>query len=224
MNDRLGVATAEVSKVYVSGPMSGIPDHNFPAFHEAAKHLRGNGYTVVSPAELDEEDVGGIPEAVEVGGLEYIEYLKRDVEHVVHVDALVMLPGWQKSRGARFEAYIAAGLEKPVYSYVTGERIAFEQISSAPQTDESVLEEAQRLVGGSRGPDYGHPYDDFGRQAQIISVILGHEVSAHQIPLLMMAVKLSRHVNKPKRDNMVDIAGYALTAEMVAEREGSWRK
>lgn len=210
-------------KVYVSGPMTGIEDYNFPAFHDATDSLRSRGFIVVSPAELDEDERGGVPEKpAEDYGPEYIEFLTRDVEHVVGVDALVMLPGWQRSRGARFEAMIAIGLDKPIFSYVTGERIFFNE-AVPPPPDENVLEEANRLVGGSRGENYGHPFDDFGRTAQIISAILGVEVNRHQVPLIMMAVKLSRHCNKPKRDNIVDIAGYARTAEMVAEREGHWR-
>lgn len=214
--------TAGISKLYVSGPMSGHPDHNFPAFHEAARQERSYGYDVVSPAELDLEEQGGIPDPVEVGGKEYIEYLSRDVLHVVGVDAIIALPGWQKSRGAKFEAYIAAGLEKPVYSYTTRDRIAIHEIEEK-HTGDTILEEAQRIVDGPRGENYGHPYDDFGRTAAIVSAILGVEVNRHQIPLIMMAVKLSRHTNKPQRDNMTDIAGYARTAEMVADREGTWR-
>lgn len=220
--ETLNFPVAGISKVYVSGPMSGIADHNFPAFHDAAKALRAKGFDVVSPAELDEAEKGGIPDAVEVGSAEYVEYLSRDVLHVVGVHALVMLPGWQKSRGAKFEAYIAAGLEKPVYSFVTRERIAIHEIE-AKRTEETILQEAQRIVDGPRGENYGHPYDDFGRTALIISAILGIEVNRHQVPLIMMAVKLSRHTNKPQRDNMTDIAGYARTAEMVAEKEGAWR-
>jgi hypothetical protein len=55
-----------------------------------------------------------------------------------------------------------------------------------------------------------------------VSAILGIDVRTDQIPLLMIAVKLSRHTNKPQRDNLTDIAGYARTAEMVAEREGGY--
>lgn len=82
---------------------------------------------------------------------------------------------------------------------------------------ETVLEEAQRLVHGDRQADYGHPLDDFTRTAQIWSAILGHPVTAEQVGLCMIGVKISRQVNHPKRDNMTDAAGYAGTVQMVIE-------
>lgn len=83
----------------------------------------------------------------------------------------------------------------------------------------TILEEAQSLVYGDRGASYGQPLDDFSRTAAMWSAILGCHVSGEQVGLCMCAVKISRQVNKPKRDNMVDLAGYAATVEMVlAER------
>ena len=82
---------------------------------------------------------------------------------------------------------------------------------------ETVLQEAQRLVHGDRGADYGHPLDDFSRTALIWSAILGVQVTAEQVGLCMIGVKLSRQCNKPKRDNMVDAAGYAETVQMCRD-------
>ena len=83
---------------------------------------------------------------------------------------------------------------------------------------DSVLNEAHGLVHKDRGEDYGHPFDDFSRTAKLWSVVLGTEVTPEQVALCMICVKLSREVNRPKRDNRVDIAGYAETLEMVHER------
>jgi hypothetical protein len=82
---------------------------------------------------------------------------------------------------------------------------------------ETILLEAQRLVHGDRGADYGHPLEDFSRTALIWSAILGVEVTAEQVGLCMIGVKLSRQCNRPKRDNMVDAAGYAETVQMCIE-------
>ena len=94
-------------------------------------------------------------------------------------------------------------------------------------TGETVLEEADELVNGARQEDYGHPLDDFSRTAQMWSAILGDEVTPEQVALCMCAVKLSRQCNRPKRDNLVDLAGYAQTCQMVLderERRDSWAK
>lgn len=82
---------------------------------------------------------------------------------------------------------------------------------------ESVLEEAQRIVGGDRADSYGHPRRDFERTALIWESVLGIKITAMQVALCMIGVKISRQCNKNKRDNLVDIAGYARTAEMVAD-------
>jgi len=90
---------------------------------------------------------------------------------------------------------------------------------------ESVLDEAKQITGGVRHDDYGHPRDDFDKTARMWTGVLadklrdGAEVTAMDIPLCMIAVKLARQVHRHKRDNLVDIAGYARTAAMVAGDE-----
>lgn len=86
-------------------------------------------------------------------------------------------------------------------------------------SSETILEEAGRLVHGDRGDDYGHPADDFERVGKIWGAILGIDpVPARLVALCLVGLKLSRQSNKPKRDNLVDIAGYAETASMIEER------
>lgn len=80
---------------------------------------------------------------------------------------------------------------------------------------ESILEEAKRIVHGDRGENYGHPFEDFSRTAMIWSAILGIDVEPEQVALCMVGVKISREVNRPKRDNIVDGAGYFETLDMV---------
>ena len=87
---------------------------------------------------------------------------------------------------------------------------------------DSVLLEAEKLVHGDRNEAYGHPLDDFKRTALMWSAILGVEVPPYKVGLCMAAVKISRECNKPKRDNMVDLAGYAETVAW-AHDEQAWR-
>jgi hypothetical protein len=94
-----------------------------------------------------------------------------------------------------------------------------------PNPTESPLAEADRLVDGDRQSAYGHPADDFAKTAKIWTGILlprlkvGEEVSAKDVALCMVGVKLSREVNRHKRDNLVDAAGYVKTAWLVEEAE-----
>ncbi len=87
-------------------------------------------------------------------------------------------------------------------------------------SDETILQEAQRLVHGDRGDDYGHPILDFTRSGRMWGAILGiPDVPPEKVAMCMIAVKLSREVNRNKRDNRVDMAGYAETLDMVRQRQ-----
>ena len=90
-------------------------------------------------------------------------------------------------------------------------------------TPQDIADYAVSLVSGDRQNDYGHPFDDFSRTAKIWGAILGTEVSAEQVALCMVGVKIAREVNRQKLDNTVDGIGYFLTLAMVqqerAERE-----
>lgn len=84
-----------------------------------------------------------------------------------------------------------------------------------------ITDEAVEKVFGERQEDYGHPADDFKRSAAAINALYGTNFQPHDIPVLMSLMKLSRLVQSPRhRDSWVDMVGYALTAERVAEREG----
>ncbi len=93
-------------RVYLSGPMTGYPEHNFPAFHAAREQLRSEGFEVLCPAE-----------AGEVTGWTWEEYLRRDLAMVLLAHAVVVLPGWRDSRGARLEVHVARELGLPIADF-----------------------------------------------------------------------------------------------------------
>lgn len=82
----------------------------------------------------------------------------------------------------------------------------------------TVLDEAARLTVGDRQADYGHPIEDHTRTATMWSALLGRPVTAEQVCLCMVALKLSRQCHRPKRDNLVDACGYLRNVEMIEER------
>lgn len=79
--------------------MSGLPEWNFPAFHAAARELRSAGFDVVNPAEFGA-----------IAGRAWCDYLRDDIRALVDCDAIWMLRGWSRSRGARLEHHIAREL------------------------------------------------------------------------------------------------------------------
>lgn len=196
-------------RVYVAGPMRGYDLWNFPAFDAASEQLRQWGHEVISPAELDraigfDEYTGVLPEGFIEGAL------RRDIEALLKVQAVVLLPGWRASSGVAIELTVARALGLDLFE--------LHPDSLEPLADESVLQEAQRLVHGNRGEDYGHPAEDFARTGRMWGAILGiPDVPPDRVGLCMAALKISREVNRHKRDNLTDLAGYAETVAMVHE-------
>jgi|688.fasta_scaffold00210_36 hypothetical protein len=96
-------------KVYLAGPMTGLPLFNFPAFDEAESRLRGLGHDVINPAQLD-RDVGFNPATTVVSETFLRDALRRDLSALCDADAIAMLPGWEQSGGARVEWTLATHL------------------------------------------------------------------------------------------------------------------
>jgi hypothetical protein len=95
-------------KIYISGPMTGYPDLNFPAFFEAEEIINGLGpdYGAVNPARLN-EDVKG----------DWNACLRRDIKYVCDCDGILLLDGWESSKGAQLEFHVAKALGLDVYVF-----------------------------------------------------------------------------------------------------------
>jgi hypothetical protein len=99
-------------RVYLAGPMSNLPDLNFPAFMAAAQRLRDQGHHVFNPAEADLEKYGSVAESVKRAT--YRDCLRVDLNWILdHAEAIALLPGWEKSKGVAAELALskALGLE-----------------------------------------------------------------------------------------------------------------
>jgi hypothetical protein len=86
-----------MQKCYIAGPMTGLPNYNYPAFHAAAAKLRAMGYLVENPAENAKQN-------------SWAAYMRLAVSQMLGCDFVVMLPSWQKSRGATIEYNLASDL------------------------------------------------------------------------------------------------------------------
>lgn len=188
-------------KIYLSGPMTGMPDHNFPEFNRLAKKLRLAGFGVFNPAENADGDTTKPREF----------YMRLDIGMVLKSDSIMLLDGWRKSKGAVLEVAIGKELNLP---------IIYEDFTELE--DETICEEADYLVSEDRGSCYGHPLFDFTRTGRIWGAILDiPDVPPELVGLCMIGVKLSRETHLHKRDNLVDAAGYAKTVDMIMKRKMS---
>jgi len=118
----------------------------------------------------------------------------------------------------------STSLLKPRTFTVSSNAPCWTPIEENSTKKESVVDKAIKLVNTDRQADYGHPAEDFTRATGMLSS-LGfrfqnsdgtlRELSAIDIPIIQMCVKLSREVNRHKDDNVVDIIGYAKCLDMV---------
>lgn len=89
----------------------------------------------------------------------------------------------------------------------------------ADEPPETIAQEAHRLVHGPRRNSYGHPADDYARTVGAFNALTGRDLTIGDGILFMQLVKLSRQRHTPKRDNLVDLAGYALCEQMTVDAD-----
>jgi hypothetical protein len=84
---------------YIAGPMTALPDLNYPAFDAAAAELRAEGVDVLNPAE----QTAGPDQPWE-------HYMRLGLASLLRCDSIVLLPGWTNSKGAKLEYHVACSL------------------------------------------------------------------------------------------------------------------
>lgn len=96
-----------IMKIYLAGPMRGYKLYNFPLFDEYRNTLTIDGWSVVSPADLDRQhgfDPIRLPadhDWMNFDGFE--ECIQRDLDALRQCQAIALMPGWHTSVGARME-------------------------------------------------------------------------------------------------------------------------
>jgi hypothetical protein len=103
----------KMGTIYIAGPMTGLPDFNFPEFDRTAEWLRSIGFCVISPAEHDREM------GIDMENPPSLEQLKEaimwDLQQVADSGAVYFMRGWENSKGARAEHALAVFLGKDLW-------------------------------------------------------------------------------------------------------------
>lgn len=91
-----------MTTLYVAGPMTGYPDFNYKAFHDASAQLRVLGFEVENPAENHPP--------VQT----WLAFMRMSLVQISKADGIAVLPGWEGSKGAKIEVQLATDLGIPV--------------------------------------------------------------------------------------------------------------
>lgn len=94
-----------MKRIYIAGPMTGMPDFNYPAFFKAAQDLTDAGMDPINPARQRED--------LAQGTSSWLDFMRASLHDLATADGIALLPGWWDSRGARLEQQIGAGLGLP---------------------------------------------------------------------------------------------------------------
>ncbi len=92
-------------------------------------------------------------------------------------------------------------------------------------TAKEIAEKASAIVVGERNEDYGSPLMNHSRTAALINAYVVAKVqggplealTAEDVCKINILQKLSRDMNSPKEDNLVDIIGYTLNIAMIRD-------
>ena len=123
-----------MTKTYIAGPMTGLPELNFPAFHQAAEWLRGMGHTVVNPAEINPDH-----------HMSWEACMRSDIAQLVTCDAIMLLPGWEDSRGAKLEHHIAERLGMRI-EFAPGPVSELQRLRGEAKVLRGLLKEAVEVI------------------------------------------------------------------------------
>lgn len=89
--------------LYIAGPMTGLPELNYPAFYAAEEQLLAEGYDILNPARHEKCDT-------------WADYMRLGIAAVLKADGIALLEGWGDSKGTLLEIQVATALGLPVNS------------------------------------------------------------------------------------------------------------
>lgn len=139
-------------RIYLAGPMRGRHLFNFPAFFEASERLQGSGHTIFNPAAHDMakgfNPAAPLDDAYNLETFSLAEAFNWDFRAILRADAIVLLPGWEQSKGCQSELVLAKALEREVYEYDDGMLVELEILdydvsftTIASQNEDTLIED-----------------------------------------------------------------------------------
>jgi hypothetical protein len=208
-------------RAYLAGPMRGIEEYNFPAFHQAADILRLQGWEVWSPAERDIEEDGFNPKTDKAKSMAH--YMTYDLPAVCESDAVIVLPGWEKSQGARLEVHVASECGILVLAYPSLEPVEpkLERHPNSARFHEILSSLAE--LHDRKQADYGRGDDPFANirasEEWGIDPWVGAMVRLNdKIRRLQSLIANGQLQNESAEDSFRDIAVYAVIALVLFEQ------
>lgn len=142
---------------YLAGPMTGLPEFNMHAFNLCAEHLKAAGFEVHNPVAVDAEHGIVLEGTNGHEEFDFLEAMKRDLPLVMDADCVIVMPGWEESKGAQLEVHTALETGVPVYTILSQREIKTGSApeASAPSRTRAGTGEGENRVSSS--PTNRHP-------------------------------------------------------------------
>ena len=80
------------------------------------------------------------------------------------------------------------------------------------------LDKAAKIVTGQRQFDYGNKYQNHENISKLWSAYLDYTISAHDVAICMLLVKVARLKHRKTEDCYLDMAGYAAIAGEIEDQ------
>lgn len=124
-------------RIYVAGPMSGHPQFNVPAFLYAQEDLIAKDFDAILPVDLDipseRRQLLASPDGLDAAPRSWAELLAEDLKLIgdTGVEGIVVLSGWQYSKGAKLETYFGRLLGLEIVHYPSLKKVSHRDLQRA---------------------------------------------------------------------------------------------
>lgn len=212
--------TIRHARLYLAGPMRGLPLCNFPVFDEAQQTLEENGHVVASPAQHDREVLGFDPERDSLDDFDFAAAFTWDMRQVCECDSIVLLPGWEQSSGAQIEYRLARLLNKDICTYADG----YLQPLAAGDAEFLKVLDVLGALHAKKATDYGTDTDPYANVRASQDWGLRPWVGAlaragDKMQRLKQYAIRGTLANESAEDSMMDLAVYAIIALRLYREE-----